>query len=298
MEIDDIISEIDKTVEKFNESIPFVQQQLFDEITELTSRLETRNGRIVQSAQNIRIIGQIKQRFEKLITKNKAYKDRVKKFTEAFSTIENLQNKYFTETISKYTPPNTLAAIRQESVNATIESLTGSGMRQALVEPIREILRTNITSGAKFTDLTKNLREFMLDTSKTEGKLVKHVKQITTDALNQYARTNIALITDDLGLEWYSYNGAIIDTSRDFCIAMHKKKYIHKSEFPKVIKGDFAEFKAIDGKINPKTGLPYGMIEGTNAQTLVVNCGGYQCNHELIPVDELVVPQSKKDAIK
>lgn len=295
MEIDEIISEIDKSVSKFNESMPAVQRQLFDEINELTTQLQTKKGRIVANAKNIRIIGQIKQKFDKLITKNKAYKNRVKEFTDSFAAIEKLQNQYFAETVSKYSPPKTLAAIRQESVNATVESLRG--VSKELAEPIREILRTNITSGAKFTDLTKTLREFMLDTPQGEGRLVKHVKQITTDALNQYARTNIALITDDLGLEWYSYNGALIATSRDFCKALIKKKYIHKSEFPKVVKGDFKEFQDIDGKISDKTKLPYGMIEGTNAQTLVVNCGGYQCNHELIPVDELVVPQSKRDVI-
>lgn len=296
--INEILKTIDDSVNGFNESIPAVQRQLFDEINELSSKLETRNGRILANAKNIRLIGQIKQRFDKLITKNKAYKERVKKFTESFAKVEQLQDQYFSETIEKYSRPQTLAAIRTESIDATIESLTGSGMKQSLVEPIRDILRTNITSGAKFTDLTKGLRDFMLDNKTGEGHLVKHVKQITTDSLNQFARTNVALITDNLGMEWYSYNGAIIDTSRDFCKALHKKKYIHKSEFAEVLKGDFPEFKAINGKINPKTDLPYGMIDNTTTTTLITNAGGYNCNHQFIPVDELAVPESKKAAIK
>lgn len=292
--INEILKTIDDSVNGFNESIPKVQQQLFDEINELSSKLETRNGRILANAKNIRLIGQIKQRFDKLITKNKGYKERVKKFTEAFGKVEQLQDQYFSETIQKYSRPQTLAAIRTESIDATIESLTGNGMKQSLVEPIREILRTNITSGAKYTDLTKSLRDFMLDNKTGEGRLAKHVKQITTDALNQYARTNIQTVTDNLGLEYFSYNGAIIDTSRPFCVALHKKKYFHKSEIPDLIKGDFKEFKDIDGKIDSKTGLPYGMIKDTNANNFLTLAGGWNCNHSPIPVDVLAVPESKR----
>lgn len=287
--INEILKVIDKSVIDFNESIPKVQQQLFDDITELASKLDTRNGRIQASAKNIRLIGQIKSRFERLITKNKAYKQRVKTFTEAFDEVSKLQNQFFAETVKEYSSPKTLEAIRQESVQATIENLNSVSRR--IAEPIRDILRTNITSGAKFTDLTKGLREFLLDTKTGEGQLVKHVKQITTDALNQYARTNLETITNDLGLEWFSYVGAIIDTSRPFCVAMHEKKYFHKSEIPKLLKGDFEEF---DGTIDKKTGLPSGMIEGTNENNFLINLGGWNCNHQAIPVNELAVPASVK----
>lgn len=295
--IAEIISLIDKTVENFNQSVPAIQQQLFDEITELASQLDTKKGRIKATARNIKLIAQIKLRFEKLITKNKGYIERVKIFTDTFKEVSQLQTQYFTETIQKFSPPKTLEAIRQESIESTIDSLRGNGMRAKLIDPVRDILRTNITSGAKFTDLTKGLREFLLDTKNGEGELVKYTKQITSDALHGYARTNLVAVTDDLGLEWFSYNGGLIESSRPFCVALTKKKYFHKSEIPDLIKGNFAEFKAIDGRINPKTGLPDGFFPETTADTFLTECGGFMCRHQAIPVDELAVPERIKSAL-
>ena len=294
MTINEIIKQIDDSVIRFNDGMPKVQKELFDEITSLTQKLEVRNGRISATAKNVRLIGEIKSRFERLITQNKTYNGKVNDFTKAFARVESLQKQYFSESVQKFTPPKILSAIREESVNSTIESLRGNGMKASIVEPVREILRTNITSGAKYSDLTKGLREFLIDNKTGEGELVKYVKQITTDALNQYARTNITTVTNDLGLEWFSYNGAIIDTSRPFCVAMHKKKYFTKKEIPDLLKGNFPEFKAAGGKIDPKTGLPYGMIKGTTPDNFLVNLGGWQCQHIANPVDELAVPESKK----
>lgn len=87
-----------------------------------------------------------------------------------------------------------------------------------------------------------------------------------------------------------------MDTSRDFCKACVKKKYIHRSEFTSIVKGEFKEFKDIDGKISQRTKLPYGMIDGTNSTNFMVRRGGYSCNHKLIPVAKEVVPKEIRQA--
>lgn len=294
-DIQKLIKLIDESVEGFNKRIPLVQQQIFNEIIDLTKSLDTKGGNIAQSAKNIRLIGEIKRRIEKIIL-TPSYNEQIQKFTEIFPQVQKIQNNYFSSVVKQYKPPKTLEAIRNESVNSVIESLT-TGTKAEIIEPVREILRTNITSGAKYSDMVNSLKDFLTDTKAGDGKLVKHVKQITTDSLNQFSRTNTKLITDDLGLSWFSYNGAIIEGSRDFCLAMHRKKYFHVSEIPKLLKGDFKEFRDIKGKINPRNGLPYGMIDGTNELNFLVNLGGYSCGHQAIPVAENVVPQSLRDSI-
>jgi hypothetical protein len=54
----------------------------------------------------------------------------------------------------------------------------------------------------------------------------------------------------------------------------------------------------IDGhqcKIYDATGLPMGMIDGTNPENFFVNRGGYNCGHELIPVSEVSVPKEVRE---
>lgn len=286
-----IAQQISDSVEEFNKSIPAVQKSILNEIELLLKDIDTKNGSITANAKNVRLIAQIKQRIEKLILKNKKYKKNLTKYLESFNDITKLQNEYFEEISKEYKPPKLLAAIREEAISATYDSLTKAGISANISEPIQDILRVNITSGAKYSDMLKTVREFIAGNPEKVGALSKYAKQITTDSLNQYAAQQSDLVTNDLDLQWFEYTGALIETSRPFCDALHKKRYVHKSELPKIVEGDFKEFKDIDGKIYDKTGLPEGMIEGTNATNFKVYRGGWNCGHQLVPVSEIAVPK-------
>jgi hypothetical protein len=98
-----------------------------------------------------------------------------------------------------------------------------------------------------------------------------------------------------LNVEWYVYRGTNLTTTREFCELLTKKEYVHKSEIPELLKGH------IDGhqcRIYDKTGLPYGMKEGTNADNFIVNRGGWNCGHQLIPVRTEAVPEAIRNRVK
>ena len=75
---------------------------------------------------------------------------------------------------------------------------------------------------------------------------------------------------------------------------MVEKKFFHKSEIPELLKGNFPQFKAMGGEIYPKTGLPQGMVPGTNPETFLIYRGGYNCMHQAVPVSEDIVPRSER----
>lgn len=287
---------IQSEVDKFNSSIPKIQKQILSEIEILIKGLDVKNGSLKVNTRNLRIVGSIKSKIESLILKNRDYKDRLKTFIKAFDVITIEQNKYFESLSDEYTPPKLLKEIRVQAKDATYESLTKAGIGQNLSRPIQEIIKTNITTGAKYTDMVTQLRDYITNNKSGEGKLEKYSKQITTDALNQYAAQYSDIVTNDLGLEWFQYVGALIETSRPFCVALHKKRYINRSEIPAIIEGDFPEFKEADGTLN-KNGQPQGMIPNTNPENFKVYRGGFNCGHQLTPVSELAVPKDKRDFI-
>jgi hypothetical protein len=105
----------------------------------------------------------------------------------------------------------------------------------------------------------------------------------------------MAAVSDDLGMEWYRYVGSNIETTREFCEHLTQKEYIHKSEIQTILTG------MIDGHqcdIYEPTGLPYGMVAGTNEDNFREYRGGWNCGHQLIPVSEGSVPQAIRDKLK
>jgi hypothetical protein len=81
-----------------------------------------------------------------------------------------------------------------------------------------------------------------------------------------------------------------IETTRCFCDKMTDKNYFHISEVPEVLKG-------LGCDIYKKTGLPYGMIDGTNPENFFIRAGGWNCRHSIHPVAERQVPKNIRDEV-
>jgi len=303
----DILKTIDKSVTKFTDKIPAAQKRMFDGITEELKRLDTSNGKIKTTVSNLKIIQSIKNKLTRLVVTPEYLKD-VKEFVSQFNEITKLQNEYWQSVEAEFSPGPLLREIRKQAISDTINSLSSSGIGAAITDQITTILRTNITAGGSYADLTEQLREKILD-AKTEGVLSKYAKQITVDSIQQYNRTYTNTVSSDLGFEWYSYQGTEIMTSRPFCQAMvESNRYFHVSQIPNLLKGLDAQgnrLKYTDNKteeVKPvllydKTNLPYGFIPGTNESNFLINAGGYLCGHNPRPVSERIVPLDVRESV-
>lgn len=292
--IKELIETLDSSVADFQESIPSIQKQISSEVEIFIKDLDTTGDTIKSSVANLRKIAAFKDKIYTIIKKSD-YSDKLEKFIESFNEVAIIQNKYFETLSNKFKPTSLLKEITNQSISSTIDYLTEAGLNNALIQPIHDILLTNSTTGGSWSAMAKQIRDFITANNDTVGALERYTSQITTDSLNQYSRQYMQTVTNDLGYNWFVYRGALIKTSRTFCEACRKKEYIHRSEFPQVIKGDFPEFKEMDGQIYDKTGLPQGMIDGTNSQNFEVYAGGWNCSHHLIPVSDSLVPQSLRD---
>lgn len=296
----DILKAIDKAIEKFNDKIPAAQKRMFDGIVDELKRLDTSSGKIKATVANLKIIQSIKNKLTRLIVTPEYIKD-VKEFAAQFNKITKLQNAYWQSVESGFSPRPLLKEIRKQAIGDTIKNLSASGIGSTIGDQIATILRTNITTGGSYAQMTEQLREKILNT-KTEGALAKYAKQITTDSLHQYSAQYSQTISSDLGFEWYAYQGTEIMTSRPFCQAMvENNRYFHISQVPKLLEGKDAQgnkLKYVDNKTNEqktvglydKTNLPHGFIPGTNVANFFINRGGFGCGHQARPVSERIVP--------
>lgn len=303
----DILKAIDEAVEKFNDKIPAAQKRMYDGIVEELKRLDISNRRIKTTVANLRVIQSIKNKLLKLIVTPEYLKD-VKEFVSQFNEVTKLQNAYWEQVGEKYTPRPLLREIRKQAIGDTIKNLTESGIGATIGDQIATILRTNITTGGSYADLTEQLREKILNTN-TDGALAKYAKQITIDSLHQYSAQYSQTVSSDLGFEWYAYQGTEIMTSRPFCQAMvENNRYFHISQVPNLLKGLDAQGNRLKYKDNKtgkektvglydKTELPYGFIAGTNVANFFINRGGYGCGHQARPVTERLVPIAVREFV-
>lgn len=289
----DILRSIEKAIDKFNRRIPSTQKDMLAAIEDDLRGLELSDGRIKATVKNLSLIARITKRMEKVIVSDD-YKAEVKQFARAFNEVTVLQNEYWQTVEKTFKPKAILGELKKLTIADTVAKLSEGGIAVNIGDKVADILRSNITSGGSYRDLTDQLREMLTDTE-TPGALTKYAKQITTDSLNQYNAQYTQTTSSGLGFEWFMYTGSDITTTRPFCDAMTDQPYFHISEVPRILRAEGLTYINKKGKRVPvpiyeKTQLPHGMIPGTNADNFFVRRGGYQCGHQINPISEGLVP--------
>lgn len=297
----DILEKINDSIANMNKRIPSIQKDIYDSLQEDLRDLDLQDGKIKATVKNLSLINSIKNKLNKIILTDD-YKTDVKDFAKSFNEITALQNDYWRGIEKQFKPKPLLQAIKEQAITDTVGKLTEAGIGANIAEPITDILRTNITTGGSYKDLTQQLRENLVNTE-TPGTMEKYVGQVATDAINQYSNQYTQIVSNDLGYEWFKYDNTDILTTRPFCDAMTDRPFFHISEVPALLRAEGLTYvNKKTGQREPvpiyaKTGLPSGMIPGTDASNFFIRRGGYRCGHSIRPVNERQVPQVDKDRV-
>jgi hypothetical protein len=299
----DILKRIDEAIARFNKKIPGIQKNVLDGIIEELRKLDLKDSKIKPTVANLRLIGRIKNKLQNLILTDD-YIDEVKEFAKAFNDITKLQNEYWKQAERTFKPKTLLKEIKKQSIEDTVNKLTEAGIGVNIENSITDILRTNITAGGSYRSLEAQLRELLTNTKKSDGAILKYTKQISVDSINTFNAQYTQTVSNDLGFEWYAWQGSELQTSRPFCQSMvEERRYFHISEVPALLRAEdmyYTDNKDGERKKVPiykKTGLPHGFIEGTNPGNFFVRRGGHFCGHQARPVSASLVPKEVKERV-
>jgi hypothetical protein len=291
-EIQATLKAIDDGLITWDEAMPKIQEQIYRRLLIFQKELIIQGDTITNSVKNIKLLSDLKSDLESIILDDSDYLESVTKFAKLYDKVNELNYAYFKALEKKFKPPKVMEAVKKQSISLVLDSLTEAGMNTNLINPVREMINTYVTTGGSYSQLSKELNNYINGTPTIDGALVKYTKLVTTDAINQYTATVNQVVSADLGWEWFRYVGSNIKTTRTFCKALTQKQYYHRSELPKIIKGNFAEFKEMKGQIYERTGLPQGMIEDTNVSNFQTYRGGYNCGHQSYPIPTYLVPKN------
>ena len=279
---------IDLFVDRFQKNVGTRQNDMWSTIFKTIKKLETdEDGNILTNSKNLKILRTLRGDIKKTII-TPQYKKDLSRFLGGFDDLKGINDTYYKAIASTKLNANkqVFNEVKNFSIEAVKNSLLDSGITENIIKPVENILNQNVTTGGSFQDLTEALRKDILGDIKTLGKLERYSKQITTDSLNQFNANYNQTVSQDLGLEFYFYNGALKETSRTYCIGMVQGgqhglpggRYYHKKEVEKSASLEWA-----------------GKIPGTNSSSIFVNRGGFNCGHQWLAVDAIAVPKSAID---
>lgn len=282
---------IQSAIDDFTKGIPAMERKQFDVIYGLLKDLSLdAEGNIKSTIDNLKIVNKVNNELDRLTTDNR-YLNKVADLQDTINKVTTVQTSYLSKAFADFTAPKLLPYIEKQAFENTVSSLTSAGIKENVLNSASDILEQHLRDGSSFRSLVTKLEENMVGSKDVDSKLLSYSKQIINDTMSNYAREYHALVTDDLGLEYYGYVGALVDASRPLCRALVKKRWIHKSELGGIARGvvDGDEGMTIKGKYHKYT---EGLMPGTNASNFQTRCGGYNCSHQLVPVPAEAVPTS------
>ena len=295
-DFNEIVKEIKRSLSGFDKSIPALQDKLFKEVLSEIKRLDTKGDKIAVTVKNLSILNSIKNKLNRIIL-NPEYRQEIKSFVQSFNTVYDLQFEYWKTIEKTFKPRPLLKAIRNQAITDTFQSLTTQGISANVSDAIIGILRTNVTSGGSYKDLAEQLRQSLVNTPESKGILDRYVKTVANDSIQQFNRQYTQIVSSDLGYTWFRYMNTDIETTRCFCDAMTDKNYFHISEVPSLLEGKGLKCHGEPVSMYKKTGMPYGMIDGTNAENFFIRAGGWNCRHSIHPVAQRQVPGNVREEV-
>lgn len=277
------------------DKVPTIQKNIYKEIITLTKDLKLDSkGNIKNTIDNYRILSQLRTRLRKVIF-GKEYIKASKELIKSFDAIDKVTRDYFSvfATSPSATTEEILKIIRQDSISRTALYLSEQGVDINIISKAQEILQSNITSGGSYADFQEAMKTYIQGNAQNLGAFERYANTIVVDSINTYSRTYSTIITDDLGLEWFIYTGSLLETSREWCKYMVKKKYVHKSELQTILTGNIDGVDICSSEIpcNKKTKLPQGMKADTNVSNITNYAGGWNCGHAFYAVAKEAVPK-------
>lgn len=237
---------------------------IYEELLKVLEKVNVSAGKLSNSKTARQFLLTLDDRIYNVLQKS-AYGEGVRRFVKNFDKLEKNSLQISELINSEKIPTRLIDPITQVEVQNTIDRLLVSGVNNSFTIPVREALYRNIALGQSITDAEKTIEAFVKTTAGQESRLLKYVKQVSRDSIQQYDGSIQQKIAEELGTNGLIYAGSLVSDSRSQCARWVKMKEICNNELASEIRWAY------------KNGS--GMIPGTTPSNFAILRGGYNCRH-------------------
>jgi hypothetical protein len=278
-----------KSPNRFFSDVEKAQNQLLKVAIKEIEGLQTKDGKIVLSAQNIASIERIDQLLRSTLLRGE-YLTAVTKLAEAMTESNQLTLDFYRVEfgLDKSEMAANVFNIQRQKV---LDVLIGrSSMDANFLQPIKNTLIDAVSERMPLNELIRQIRQVATgEPGQYLGRLARYSKQIANDTLNVTDRVVNNVIAEEIGVEFFHYVGGTIEDTRCFC-EKRNRKYFHRKEIEAWGRGDITVGLEDGSECETDNGWA-GRFRETNETNIFTWLGGYNCKHSLVPKSPRSVPK-------
>lgn len=263
---------INDTLKQFQKDVVKMQNELYTLIaSEYVNDFKTTDGLLKQTSSNINLQNKIDDIYEEFARKYQ--KSPLKNFAKKLLGLSDINKSYFG---SIGFESKTLNNIQKSMgfIDQAIGIKNGKVIKGGYLDRIatgteartqlKNYVLESVNSGKDFKEFNKGFKDIIKGSKdKANGLLERYHRQYTYDTLNQVDSAESNYFADELGLNFFVYEGTLIKESREFCIKRVEKVY-HRIETE--------DWKNDPDLIDKKTKDAYNPL---------IERGRYNCRHTI-----------------
>lgn len=155
-------------------------------------------------------------------------------------------------------------------VDEIINKMLDNGLNAEFVQPLRDIIYQNATTGVSLADAKVQLKQFIVGGKDISGKLGSYLEQTAQQGVDAYSGAINKRLLEQFNYDALLVTGSLIDNSSPQC------KYVINDLGGKLTEEDWPKVKAIAEK--------NGLIDGTTFDNLPQNLLHWGCRHSFYPI--------------
>lgn len=296
---------INRNTDRLNASIVRLQSKLMDSIVdEVILELDVVDGIIQDTPKNYRLIASLDKVFDAFSVEQ--MKVLLPQLSSSTSAITALNNDYFlmtaTESVLKRFDKVVEAAKELTDIRFGLRGdkfIRGGPIEEVISQfggtEVKQIMSKAVSGNLNKRDFIKQLRGFVTGTEEKAGISERKWKQFAYDIYQQYDATYNKKVAEEFGMEYFIYQGGLIDDSRDFCAAHNNKVWTTEEAktWPTWTpnQGEYPPGWEVKAKVVSET-PGYMNYPGYDP---LVDRGGYNCRHQLGFISEELAYKLRPD---
>jgi len=283
-----LLGRLDSVPDTYYSSILKVQDEMFKDILPLLDRMELDEfGKVKPTAKNYALSAEIQEKLPKILDKS-GFTDILKGFAKDMNEQRALTDALY-ETILDSPSFSSLDVLWNQSRKNAI-GLLGENSSAEFYNVFADAMNTSIGSSSSFTELLANIRQVTTGNAELDGQMARYAKVYASEAYSNSNSAYTKALSDKYGIVFKRYSGAIMDTTRPFCLE-RVGKYFHDEEIKQ-----WGEGSKCCNLVWPQNDTWAGRKNGTNSTTIFTNLAGWNCRHHLapVPIDKVPIRDLKR----
>lgn len=264
---------IDKAKQKATDSITSNVDQMGSAaysimLSALEKYFDFKQGKIVADKNFVKQLNKLTIEVLDLLQSDPKFSGPVSQFVKRLQPISDVITD-FQKAENGITVPS-FAVAKNIVIDEIIDRMLENGLNQNFVQPLRDLIYQNVTSGLSLKDAKENIREYIKGGKDVSGKLGQYLEQTAIQGVDSYSGAINTKLLQEFDYNAQLMTGSLIETSSPQC------RYAIEELGGKITRENWPEIK--------KVGKKHGLTDETTFDNLPLLKMHHGCRHNFFPI--------------